>query len=49
MGEAGNGLEALQRAREFQPNVVLLDLNMPRLGGLDVLLSGDKPVWKQRS
>lgn len=49
MGEAGNGLEALQRARELQPNVVLLDLNMPRLGGLDVLLPGDKPVWKQRS
>jgi PAS domain S-box-containing protein len=32
---ARDGVEALEKAREFQPHVVLLDLGMPRLGGLE--------------
>src|SRR5438105_15182156 len=28
-GEAGNGAEVLQKARELQPDVVLMDLSMP--------------------
>lgn len=35
--EAGDGVEALQKIEEFEPDVILLDLHMPRLGGLDVL------------
>ncbi len=35
--EAGTGAQALARAREEQPDVVLLDLRMPDGGGLDVL------------
>src|SRR5207247_2429409 len=37
VGEAGDGEEAIDRAREFQPDLVLLDLSMPGLGGLDAL------------
>ncbi len=32
-----NGEEALQMAQEFHPNLVLLDIMMPRLDGFDVL------------
>lgn len=34
---AANGQEALARIREETPRVILLDLNMPELGGLDFL------------
>jgi two-component system response regulator NreC len=37
VGEAGNGLEAVARARELKPDVVLLDLSMPVLDGLGAL------------
>jgi two-component system nitrogen regulation response regulator NtrX len=35
--EAGNGLEALQIARERTPDAVLLDLRMPEMDGLETL------------
>lgn len=35
VGEAGTGIEALERAREMQPDVILLDLDMPEMGGLE--------------
>jgi DNA-binding NarL/FixJ family response regulator len=34
-GEAGNGKEAIERAREVQPNVVVLDLSMPVMNGIE--------------
>jgi DNA-binding NarL/FixJ family response regulator len=34
VGEAADGLEALAKAVELQPDVILLDLQMPRCGGL---------------
>ena len=34
VGEAGNGSEVLEKAREFKPNVVVMDLSMPVMNGL---------------
>ncbi len=35
--EAADGTEALQRAREVQPDLIILDLHMPGLGGIGVV------------
>jgi DNA-binding NarL/FixJ family response regulator len=35
VGEAGDGREAIQLARELKPKVVLMDLAMPGMNGLD--------------
>lgn len=35
VGEAGNGLDAVKMAAELSPDVVLMDLQMPELGGAD--------------
>jgi len=37
VGEATNGSEALDLVNELQPDVLLLDISMPRLTGLEVL------------
>ncbi|HEY7604835.1 MAG TPA: response regulator transcription factor [Gaiellaceae bacterium] len=37
VGEAADGDEAVERAREIQPDLVLLDLTMPGGGGLEAL------------
>ena len=37
IAEAGNGEEALSRCGELRPDVVLLDVRMPEMGGLEVV------------
>lgn len=37
VGEAAEGLEGVKRARQLQPDVILLDLNMPGISGLEAL------------
>ena len=37
IGEAGNGLEALQQVASLQPQLVLLDNNMPEMNGVETL------------
>ena len=46
VGEAADGIEGIKRAKAFQPDVILLDLNMPGLSGLETLklLAQDAPA-----
>ncbi len=46
VGEAANGLQALQLVRERKPDVILLDITMPEIDGFDVAqhLAEPKPL-----
>ncbi|HET6178789.1 MAG TPA: response regulator transcription factor [Candidatus Sulfotelmatobacter sp.] len=35
IGEAVDGLQAVQQAEELQPDLILLDLSLPKLNGMD--------------
>ncbi|HEY4741923.1 MAG TPA: response regulator transcription factor [Candidatus Acidoferrales bacterium] len=35
VGEASNGQQALEKARELKPEIVVMDISMPRLSGLE--------------
>lgn len=36
VGEASNSAEAVSKAQEFQPDVVILDVNLPEVSGVEV-------------
>lgn len=38
VGEAADGIEAIEKARKLKPDIVLMDVGMPRLGGLEATL-----------
>jgi DNA-binding NarL/FixJ family response regulator len=48
VGEASNGRDAVELARELEPDIVLMDLSMPEMGGLDAtrLISAQLPKVK---
>jgi DNA-binding NarL/FixJ family response regulator len=35
IGEASNGIEALEKARELMPDVILMDITMPQMDGIE--------------
>ena len=41
VGEAANGKEALEQIERFRPDLVLLDLQMPGMGGFEVVRALD--------
>jgi two-component system nitrate/nitrite response regulator NarL len=45
VGEAGDGAEALAKARELKPDLILMDINMPHCSGLEAVgaIKGELP------
>ena len=39
VAEASNGREAIQQFRAHRPDVTLMDLQMPEMGGLDAMIA----------
>ena len=37
VGEAADGMEAVQKACDLKPDVILMDMAMPRMGGLEAI------------
>jgi DNA-binding NarL/FixJ family response regulator len=37
IGEAKDGLQAVQQAEELQPDLILLDLSLPKVNGMEAL------------
>jgi two-component system invasion response regulator UvrY len=46
-GEAASGEDALQKARELQPDLVLLDVNLPDASGLELARRLRAPIFRK--
>jgi YesN/AraC family two-component response regulator len=48
VGEAGGGAEAIERARHLQPDVVLMDIRMPGMDGVEATPGWPRPGSSRR-
>ncbi len=48
VGEASNGAEALEQFRSLRPDVTLMDLQMPRMNGVDAIVAIRAEVARAR-
>ncbi|MCB2182428.1 MAG: response regulator transcription factor [Desulfobulbaceae bacterium] len=48
VSEAADGLEGIRRASELQPDLVLLDMTMPKMNGIDALVEMKKVCPRTR-
>jgi DNA-binding NarL/FixJ family response regulator len=48
VGEASNGLEAVEKSRALKPDLILMDVNMPQMNGLEAtrIIKTEKPDTK---
>ena len=49
VGTASNGLEALEKIQSIKPDLITLDIEMPRMNGLEVLRELKKAAWHPRT
>ena len=49
VGEAGNGREAVEKAQDLAPDVILMDLRMPEMTGVEAMRSIVSVTPKPRS
>jgi DNA-binding NarL/FixJ family response regulator len=47
-GEASNGVEAVEKARKLAPDIVIMDLSMPQINGLDAMKQILREIPKTR-
>src|SRR5262245_37696346 len=48
VAEASNGWEAIQQFRQHRPDIVLMDLQMPAMNGLDAMIAIQKEFPESR-
>lgn len=46
VGEGGNGVQGLERIRSLNPDIVLIDLMMPQMGGIEVIRKAKSEGFK---
>ena len=49
VGTASNGIEALEKIKSLQPDIITLDIEMPRMNGLEVLTELKKAAWHPKT
>ena len=49
VGTASNGVDALEKIKMLQPDLITLDIEMPRMNGLEVLRELKKAAWHPRT